>query len=111
LTTLDHDRPIQGNAVGDGSSLSTPLLPYQGTLESDISEVTRPMNPTSIARSEGSAGASLGDQLDFQETRLWDRARSNLMLLYGGRRGGSIAVQGVANNGANSLFGNVDLKI
>jgi len=71
----------------------------------------RAMNSTSISRTEGPAGASIGDQYEFHETRLWDRARSNLMLLYGGRRGGGITGQVVANNGGNSLFGNVDLKI
>ena len=68
------------------------------------------MNATSISRTEGPAGASVVDQFDFQETRLWDRARSNLMLLYGGRRG-AVAGQGAVNTGGNSLFGNVDLKI
>jgi len=69
------------------------------------------MNAPSISRSEGPAGASIGDQFDFQETRLWDRARSNLMLLYGGRRGGGSTGQGAVNNGGKSLFGKVDLKI
>jgi len=68
------------------------------------------MNSTSISRAEGPAGASIGDQFEFQETRLWDRARSNLMLLYGGRRGGGSTGQGAGNNGGNALFGNVDLK-
>jgi hypothetical protein len=69
------------------------------------------MNASTVSRTEGPAGASIGDQFDFQETRLWDRARSNLMLLYGGRRGGGSPGQGTANNGGNSLFGNVDLNI
>ena len=69
------------------------------------------MNATSISRTEGPAGASIVDQFDFQETRLWDRARSNLMLLYGGRRGGGGSGQGAVNTSGNSLFGNVDLKI
>jgi len=70
-----------------------------------------PMNATSISRTEGPAGASIGDPFEFQETRLWDRARSNLMLLYGGRRGAGSALQGVVNPGGKSLFGNIDLKI
>jgi len=69
------------------------------------------MNATSISRTEGPAGASIGDQFEFQETRLWDRARSNLMLLYGGRRGAGNAVQAAVNPSGKSLFGNVDLKI
>jgi hypothetical protein len=32
--------------------------------------------------------------MDMQESRLWDHARFNLMLLYGGRRGGGNNVQG-----------------
>ena len=69
------------------------------------------MNATSISRTEGPAGASIVDQFDFQETRLWDRARSNLMLLYGGRRRGGGSGQGAVNTSGNSLFGNGDLKI
>jgi hypothetical protein len=53
----------------------------------------------------------ISDPFEFQESRLWDRARSNLMLLYGGRRGGSGAGQVTANTTGSGLFGNVDLKL
>jgi len=82
-----------------------------GILESHFAEIIRPMNPSSISRTEGTAGAAARDQADLQETRLWDRARSTLLLLYGGRRGGGGTGQGVPNNGGNSFFGNIDLEI
>jgi len=69
------------------------------------------MNPTSISRAEGPAGAVIGDQFEFQEARLWDRARSNLLLLYGGRRGGAGNGQVVVNTSGGGFFGNVDMKI
>ena len=69
------------------------------------------MNPTSISRAEGPGRAVVRDQIDLQESRLWDRARSNLTLLYGGRRGGSGAGQVTVNTSGSGLFGNVDLKI
>jgi hypothetical protein len=69
------------------------------------------MNPTSLSRVEGPAPSVISDPLEFHESRLWDRARSNLMLLYGGRRGGSSAGQVTANTTGSGLFGNVDLKI
>ncbi|WP_165222948.1 hypothetical protein [Aquisphaera insulae] len=44
------------------------------------------------------------DQSDRLEARLWDRARFNLMLLYGGRRGTSIgATSGTAAVGPSSF--------
>ena len=46
------------------------------------------MNTTTVNRAEGPARATIRDQIDLHEARLWDRARLNLMLLYGGRRGG-----------------------
>ncbi len=46
------------------------------------------MNPSAISGEEGSARAVVRDQTDVQESRLWDRARLNLMLLYGGWRSG-----------------------
>jgi hypothetical protein len=69
------------------------------------------MNPTSLSRVEGPAGSAIADPFEFQESRLWDRARSNLTLLYGGRRGGSGAGQVTVNTSGSGLFGNVDLKI
>jgi hypothetical protein len=69
------------------------------------------MNATSMTRAEGTTGAVIGDPFEFQETRLWDRARSNLLLLYGGRRGGRSPGQATVSNNGSGLFGNVDLKI
>jgi hypothetical protein len=51
------------------------------------------------------------DQLDSQESRLWDRARLNLMLLYGGRRGTSSTEQVSGSGGIAGPFGNVVLDI
>jgi hypothetical protein len=70
-----------------------------------------PMNPTSLSRVEGPAVSVIADPIEFQDSRLWDRARSNLTLLYGGRRGGSGGGQVTVNTAASGLFGNVDLKI
>jgi len=46
----------------------------------------------------------------LQESRLWDRARLNLMLLYGGHRGGSNG-QGNGSGVATSPFGNGVVEI
>jgi len=62
------------------------------------------MNPTPVPRTEGSARAIVREQADLQESRLWDRARLNLMLLYGGHRGGSNG-QGNGSGVATSPFG------
>jgi hypothetical protein len=48
--------------------------------------------------------------VDLQESRLWDRARLNLMLLYGGHRGGSNG-QGNANSIVTCPFGNGAIEI
>jgi len=69
------------------------------------------MNSPSINLTEGSNGATAGDPFDFQQTRLWDQARSNLLLLYGGRRRGVSPSQVVVSNSGTGIFGNVDLKI
>ncbi len=69
------------------------------------------MNPTSVSRAEGPGRAVVRDQLDLQESRLWDRARLNLMLLYGGRRGGGVGGQIGASSVSTSSFGPVDLEI
>jgi len=68
------------------------------------------MNPTAVSRTEGSARAIVREQADLQESRLWDRARLNLMLLYGGHRGGSNG-QGNGNGVATSPFGNGVVEI
>jgi hypothetical protein len=69
------------------------------------------MNPTSIPRGDGQARAVAGEQSSFPEARLWDRARLNLMLLYGGRRPGGCHGPGVVKNGVSSSFGCGDLEI
>jgi hypothetical protein len=68
------------------------------------------MNPTAVSRTEGSARTAVREQADLQESRLWDRARLNLMLLYGGQRGGSNG-QGNASGVATSPFGNGVVEI
>ncbi len=69
------------------------------------------MNPTSIPQGDGQARAVAGEQSSFQEARLWDRARVNLMLLYGGRRSGACNGQSGVKNGVSSSFGYGDLEL
>jgi hypothetical protein len=68
------------------------------------------MNPTAISRTEGSTRNAVREQADLQESRLWDRARLNLMLLYGGQRSGSNG-QGNASGIATCPFGNGVVEI
>jgi len=68
------------------------------------------MNPTSVSQTEGTARAVVREQADRQESRLWDRARLNLMLLYGGHRGGSNG-QGNGSGVATNPFGNSVVEI
>jgi len=63
------------------------------------------MNPTAVPRTEGSVRVIVREQADLQESRLWDRARLNLKLLYGGHRGASDG-QGNGSGVAASPFGN-----
>jgi hypothetical protein len=69
------------------------------------------MNPTSVTRAEGPTRAAIRDQIDLHEARLWDRARLNLVLLYGGRRGGLGFGQANAGSGGGASCGNSDLKL
>jgi len=69
------------------------------------------MNTTSVNRAEGPARAAIRDQIDLHEARLWDRARLNLMLLYGGRRGGLGCGQGNAASAVGTPFGNGELEL
>jgi len=72
-------------------------------------EQTGPMNPTSVKRAEGPARAAIRDQIDPHEARLWDRARLNLMLLYGGRRGGLGCGQADTGGGGDNPLSQGDL--
>ncbi|QEH34126.1 hypothetical protein OJF2_26610 [Aquisphaera giovannonii] len=47
------------------------------------------MNLPSITHVEGPARLVVRDETDVLESRLWDRARLNLLLLYGGLRSGA----------------------
>jgi len=69
------------------------------------------MNPTLISRAEATARAATRDQINLQESRLWDRARLNLLLLYGGRRGGVNNGQSSGNSSTTSPFGSGDVEI
>jgi hypothetical protein len=69
------------------------------------------MDATSPSRVDGSARAVVRDQIDLQESRLWDRARLNLMLLYGGRRGTMTTPQAGTAVGGSAPFGAVDVDI
>jgi hypothetical protein len=64
------------------------------------------MNPTSISGIQGSARAVVRDQLSLEEARLWDRARVNLVLLYGGRRACRGHGQASGTKSGTSPFGN-----
>ena len=74
-------------------------------------EMFSAMNPTSISRAEAAARAASRDQIDLQEARLWDRARLNLLLLYGGRRGGVNSSQSSGNSSTTSPFGSGEIEI
>jgi hypothetical protein len=79
--------------------------------DSTLFEKNSVMNPTSFSRTEEFAPVVVREQIDFQESRLWERARLNLMLLYGGRRGGSGNGQGNPSSVAASPFGNGVVEI
>lgn len=66
-------------------------------------ENNKVMNPPAVSRTEGSSRTAARDQCDLLESRLWDRARLNLMLLYGGHRSVSDA-QGNPSGIANCPF-------
>ncbi len=68
------------------------------------------MNSTAISRADGSPRTAVRDQADLQESRLWDRARLNLMLLYGGHRSCSTG-QSNASGIATQPFGNGVVEI
>lgn len=68
------------------------------------------MNASSISLTEGPVRVPVENQFEFQEARLWDRARSNLMLLYGGRREGASTGRGGASPCEDSFVGKLDLK-
>jgi hypothetical protein len=68
------------------------------------------MNPTAVSRTEGSTRIAAREQADLLESRLWDRARLNLMLLYGGHRGGSES-QGNSSSIASSPFGTSSVEV
>ena len=69
------------------------------------------MSGVPISRSEGTARNVARDVLDIQEARLWDHARLNLLLLYGGRRGGGCNAHGSGNDAATSPFGNREADV
>jgi hypothetical protein len=68
------------------------------------------MNRKSIPRCKGQARAVAAVQSSFQEARLWNRARLNLNLLYGGRRLADCDEQGGVNNGVSSVLGCYSLE-
>ena len=73
------------------------------------------MNPTSVNRAAGPARAAIRDQIDLHEARLWDRARLNLMLLYGGlyggRRGDLGCGQADTGSGGGNALGPDELEL
>ena len=69
------------------------------------------MNANSLSGSEGLARAVVRDQASLSEARLWDRARANLMLLYGGRRGCPGYGQATVNRSGVSPFDFADADI
>jgi hypothetical protein len=69
------------------------------------------MNPTSESPAEGPSRAAIRDQIDLHEARLWVRARLNLLLLYGGRRGSLGYAQANTGSGGGAPFGNGELAL
>ena len=85
------------------------VIPYKW--KPVVTETGPVMDATSPSRVNGSARAVIRDQIDLQESRLWDRARFNLMLLYGGRRGGITIPPASTAVGGSAPFGAVDVEI
>jgi hypothetical protein len=67
------------------------------------------MSPTSIPRGDGLARAIGREQQTFQDSRIWDCARRNLTLLYGGRC--KVCIHGeLHSDGAGCCSGHVHLE-
>ena len=67
------------------------------------------MSPTSIPRGDGLARAIGREQRTFQDSRISDRARRNLTLLYGGWR--KVCIHGeVVRDGASCCLDQVHLE-
>jgi hypothetical protein len=69
------------------------------------------MNPLSMFRTDGPSGAALREPINFYEARLWDRARLNLTLLYGGQRGGGRPASGAGRNPETCGVGHRDPEL
>ena len=109
---MSHDSNVLSTIVRGGrQTWELRTIRFSNSSALVVGEVWQAMNPTSIRRGDGQARAVAGEQSSFHEARLWDRARLNLMLLYGGRRSGACNGQGGVKNGVSSSFGCGDLKI
>ncbi|MGC8640373.1 MAG: hypothetical protein ACP5XB_10915 [Isosphaeraceae bacterium] len=87
------------------------LLALSYLVDPPFNMLSKNMDAASLSRVEGIARSAPKDPIDSQESRLWDRARFNLMLLYGGRRGGDNNAQGTTAIMTGGAFATVDLDI
>jgi hypothetical protein len=69
------------------------------------------MNRTTVPRTDAPGRAVVSDSIDLREARLWDRARLNLTLLYGGRRSGCSQGKSSAGEGGAPSFGSRSQEI
>ena len=69
------------------------------------------MNRTTVPRTDAPSRAVVSDSIDLREARLWDRARLNLTLLYGGRRSGCSQGKSSAGEGGAPSFGSRSQEI
>ena len=69
------------------------------------------MNPLSMFRTDGPSGATLQEPASFFEARLWDHARLNLTLLYGGQRGSGRPAKVACRNPGNCGAGHPEPEL
>jgi len=60
------------------------------------------MNFCSTLRTDSPSGGVIHEPVSFHEARLWDHARLNLTLLYGGHRSGGKPGAGAGRNPENA---------
>jgi len=75
-----------------------------GSFLSSGDEIMPLMNASSISHVEGPGRVVVRDETDLLESRLWDRARLNLLLLYGGLRGGATNAKSANTTGGIGPF-------
>jgi hypothetical protein len=73
--------------------------------------MNRPMNLTSEPNVQGTSLSIDRDQAEASEVRLWERARFNLTLLYGGLRGTADFAQVILAGGTAGAIGGGKLEL